>query len=144
MALDATAGLAVGGGEQAFDAKRLAAVLRQGSDEQVGVLDAADQQDGGGVELSRPGHRAAAAPAVADSGGAEEQQQGEGMDKREAGGSGRSRCRQGCRGEHHGADGGTGGDGQQVADGGKAPVLQGEAERDAGQQQADGTERDGP
>ena len=52
MALDAPAGLAVGGGEQALDAERLAAVLGEGADEQVGVLDAADQQDGGGVELA--------------------------------------------------------------------------------------------
>ena len=43
-----------------------------------------------------------------------------------------------------GAEGGTGGDGEQVADGGEAPVLQGQAERDAGEQQGGGAERDGP
>ena len=51
VALDAAPGLAVGGGEQALDTKCLAAILGQRADEQIGVLDTADQQDGGGVEL---------------------------------------------------------------------------------------------
>ena len=47
-------------------------------------------------------------------------------------------------GEQRGAGGGAGGDRQQVADGGEAPVLQGKPERHAGEQQADRAERNGP
>ena len=58
VALDAPAGLAVRGGEQPLDAEGLAAVLCERAEKQVRVLDAADQEDGSGVEVRRLGQRA--------------------------------------------------------------------------------------
>src|ERR1700722_289752 len=136
MALNAAAGLTVAGGQQSLDAEGLAAVLWQGADEQVSVLDAADQQDGGGVDFGWPGVGAAAPPAVADARGAEEKQQSEGVDDGEGRVGGGGRGQRGDNGKQGGAGGGAGGDGEQISDSGEAPVLQGETERDAGEQQA--------
>ena len=47
-------------------------------------------------------------------------------------------------GEQDGARCGTGGHRQDVANGSEAPVLQRQAERDAGQQKGQRTKRDGP
>ena len=92
---------------------------------------------------SRPAARFEHA-AVGDAGGAEHHQQGQRVDDGE-GRVGRAEAGQRQRRrEQHRADRAGGGDGQQVVDAGEAPVLQREAERQAGQQQRRGAQRQQP
>ncbi len=145
VTLDAAAGLAVGGGEQTLDTKRLAAVLGERADEQVGVFDAADEKDRCRVKVVGFRRGTASAPAVSDARGAEEQQQRQGVDEREGrvgvGGAGESVR---GRGEEGGPRSRAGRNGEKVADCSEPPVLQGKAERNAREEKAGRAEWDGP
>ena len=107
---------------------------------------AADQEDGGGVRVRRLARRRPRRAAAVDHARrAEQQQQGQGVDDGKAR-SWRGNCRRApvMAANSTAPTAAAGGDGQQVADAGEAPVLQGQPERQAGEQQRHGAQREEP